>query len=103
MRSATERSGTIESRTTAALHISETASLREIRNAAGLALGLTRFELQLVSDLLSGLEDGEIAGRASANETALARHVTRVFEKLGVHDHLELALLLIHRGFLTLP
>jgi DNA-binding NarL/FixJ family response regulator len=102
MRSATERSGTIESRTTTALYIPETASLREIRSA-GLALGLTRFELQLVSDLLSGLEGGEIASRASVNETALARHVTRVFEKLGVHDHLELALLLIHRGFLTLP
>ena len=49
--------------------------------------------------VLSGLEYGEIASRASVNEAALARHLTRVYEKLGVHDHLELALLLIHRGF----
>jgi DNA-binding NarL/FixJ family response regulator len=80
------------------LQLRETASLPEILGA-GLALGLTRFEWQLVSELLSGREYGEIASRVSVSETALSRHLTRVYEKLDVHDHLELALLLIYRGF----
>ncbi len=61
-------------------------------------LELTRFELLLVSDLLAGYEDAEIARRASVSQGKLDACLTAMFEKLGVRDSLELALLLVHNG-----
>ncbi len=66
--------------------------------AVGNRLGLTPLELHLISDLLAGFDDAEIAQRASLNQGKLDACLAAVFERLGVRDRLELALLLVHNG-----
>ena len=66
--------------------------------ALGNRLGLTPLELHLISDLLAGFDDAEIAQRASLNQGKLDACLAAVFERLGVRDRLELALLLVHNG-----
>jgi DNA-binding NarL/FixJ family response regulator len=70
----------------------------EISSSGGDRLGLTGFELHLVSELLAGYEDAEIARRASLSRPQLSSCVAALFEKLGVRDRLELALLLVQNG-----
>ena len=54
--------------------------------------GLTGRELQIVSLLISGGANKEIASRCGIRERTVKQHLTNVFDKLGVSNRLELAL-----------
>ena len=62
-------------------------------------LALTGLERQLVLDLLAGYKRAEIARRVSLDQGTLDARLAALFERLGVRDRLELALLLVHHGF----
>jgi two-component system, NarL family, nitrate/nitrite response regulator NarL len=62
------------------------------------ALGLTPRELEVVRTVVAGYTNKEIAQKFSISEHTVKNHLTNVFDKLGVYNRLELALLAIeHR------
>ena len=69
----------------------------EVASLDFLQLGVTRLESQFLLDVLSGESTAEMARRASLNEATVEECLTSAYEKLGVHDPLELVLLLTHR------
>lgn len=54
---------------------------------------LTRRELEIVSSIVDGYTNREIAKRFSISEQTVKHHLTSIFEKVGVTNRLELALL----------
>lgn len=72
-------------------------SLHTASSSAADALGPRRFgltgrELQIVSLLISGCANKEIADSCGIRERTVKQHLTNVFDKLGVSNRLELAL-----------
>jgi two-component system nitrate/nitrite response regulator NarL len=62
--------------------------------------GLTRRESEIVSAVLDGLSNPEIADKYRLSEQTVKHHVSNVFNKLGVYSRLELALFSVnHRIF----
>jgi two-component system, NarL family, nitrate/nitrite response regulator NarL len=53
---------------------------------------LTRRELEIVSSIVDGYTNKEIAKRFSISEQTVKHHLTSIFEKVGVTNRLELAL-----------
>jgi DNA-binding NarL/FixJ family response regulator len=64
------------------------------------AFGLSQRELQVVSAVVSGLSNKEIAVRFSLSEDTVKHHLTRIFDKLKVSNRLELALYAMNYGLL---
>ena len=60
--------------------------------------GLTRRELEIVSGVVMGDSNREIARRLSVREDTIKHHLSRVFDKLGVFSRVELAVFAIHHG-----
>jgi two-component system nitrate/nitrite response regulator NarL len=60
--------------------------------------GLTRRELEIVSLVISGYSNGDIASRFSISEKTVKHHLTNIFDKTGVSNRLELALFALHHG-----
>ena len=60
--------------------------------------GLTKRELEVVSAVVSGHSNKEIARKFSISEDTVKHHVTNIFDKVGVYNRLELALFAIHNG-----
>ncbi len=60
--------------------------------------GLTSREMEIVTAIVSGYSNREIAGKLDISEDTVKHHVTNVFDKLGVFNRLELALFAIHHG-----
>ena len=58
--------------------------------------GLTPRELEIISLILGGLSNGDIASRFSISEKTVKHHLTNIFDKLGVSNRLELALFALH-------
>lgn len=58
--------------------------------------GLTRRELEILSTIVSGLSNKEIAQRFSLSEDTVKHHLTNIFDKVGVSSRLELALFAIN-------
>ena len=58
--------------------------------------GLTRRELEILSTIVSGLSNKEIAHRFSLSEDTVKHHLTNIFDKVGVSSRLELALFAIN-------
>lgn len=54
--------------------------------------GLTRREIEILSTIVSGLSNKEIAQKFSLSEDTVKHHLTNIFDKLGVSSRLELAL-----------
>jgi DNA-binding NarL/FixJ family response regulator len=54
--------------------------------------GLTRREMQMVSAIVDGLSNREIAQKFNVREDTVKHHLTSIFSKLGVGTRLELAL-----------
>lgn len=72
-------------------------ALRQTGRTAGEAprpkkFGLTPRELEIVSAIVSGYTNRDIAQRFSISEQTVKRHLTSIFDKLGVSNRLELAL-----------
>jgi DNA-binding NarL/FixJ family response regulator len=77
--------------------------LRELIPAAGeeakkKAFGLTPRELEIVSAIVLGFTNRDIARKYSISEDTVKHHLTNIFDKVGVSNRLELALFAIeHR------
>jgi two-component system, NarL family, nitrate/nitrite response regulator NarL len=56
------------------------------------AYGLTKRELEILSTIVSGLSNKEIAQKFSLSEDTVKHHLTNIFDKVGVSSRLELAL-----------
>jgi DNA-binding NarL/FixJ family response regulator len=65
----------------------------------GPSLGLTPRELQMVSAVVAGCSNGDIAEKFSISPKTVKHHLTNIFDKLGVSNRLELALFAVHRRF----
>jgi DNA-binding NarL/FixJ family response regulator len=59
-------------------------------------LGLTPRERQMVAGILSGLTNKDIAQEFSISIETVKRHLSSIFDKVGVSNRLELALFAIH-------
>jgi DNA-binding NarL/FixJ family response regulator len=58
--------------------------------------GLTPRELEIVSVILAGMSNAEIATKFSISEKTVKHHLTNIFDKLGVSNRLELALFALY-------
>jgi DNA-binding NarL/FixJ family response regulator len=58
--------------------------------------GLTPRELEIVSTVVGGYVNGEIAQKFSISVKTVKHHLTNIFDKLGVANRLELALFAVH-------
>ena len=60
---------------------------------------LTPRQINIVTSIVDGYTNKEIADRFSISEQTVKHHLTSIFEKLGVSNRLELALLAMHQSF----
>jgi DNA-binding NarL/FixJ family response regulator len=67
--------------------------------ARGPSLGLTARERQVVGAIVVGCSNADIAQKFAISAKTVKHHLTRVFDKLGVSNRLELALFAMHRRF----
>jgi two-component system nitrate/nitrite response regulator NarL len=65
----------------------------------GPTFGLTPRELQMVSAVVAGCSNGDIAAKFAISSKTVKHHLTNIFDKLGVSNRLELALFAVHRRF----
>ena len=54
-------------------------------------------ELEIVSAIVAGLSNREMASQFAISEQTVKHHLTRIYDKLGVSNRLELALYAIQR------
>jgi two-component system, NarL family, nitrate/nitrite response regulator NarL len=66
--------------------------------AAAQKSDLTRRELQVVAAVVAGYANKEIASRLSLSEHTVKHHLSSIFDKLGVTNRLEVALLAIKQN-----
>jgi DNA-binding NarL/FixJ family response regulator len=73
--------------------------------AAGgrLAFGLTAREREVLSLIIAGYPNKDIAREFSVSEETIKHHLTRMFDKVGVSNRLELAMVATERGILDAP
>jgi two-component system nitrate/nitrite response regulator NarL len=64
---------------------------------------LTRREREVLSFIVAGYANKDIAQASAVTEDSIKHHLTRMFEKLGVSNRLELAMLATERGLLDDP
>ncbi|HAI20562.1 MAG TPA: DNA-binding response regulator, partial [Clostridiales bacterium UBA8153] len=60
--------------------------------------GLTAREAEVLSLVAAGMSNGEIARALFISEKTVKNHLSRVFEKLGVSDRTNAALLAVRHG-----
>lgn len=65
------------------------------------SLGLTPRELEVVSAILAGSTNKDIARMFSISEQTVKHHLTSIFDKTGVSNRLELALFILSRRTAT--
>ena len=65
----------------------------ELRHAT---FGLTARELEIVSTVVGGYANSDIAQKYSISVKTVKHHLTNIFDKLGVANRLELALFAVH-------
>jgi DNA-binding NarL/FixJ family response regulator len=58
--------------------------------------GLTPREREIISVILEGYSNSDIAARFSISEKTVKHHLTNIFDKVGVSNRLELALFALH-------
>jgi two-component system, NarL family, nitrate/nitrite response regulator NarL len=72
--------------------------------SAGIAMqsfGLTRREREVVSLVVAGDGNKEIARKCAVSEETVKHHLTRIFSKVGASNRLELALVATRRGLVS--
>lgn len=69
-----------------------TADAPAVSPKAGRSAGLTPRELDIVNSVVDGRTNKDIAQMLSISEQTVKHHLTRIFEKTGVANRLELAL-----------
>jgi DNA-binding NarL/FixJ family response regulator len=65
--------------------------------------GLTRRELDILTTIVAGLSNKEIARRFALSEDTVKHHLTNIFDKVGVNSRLELALFAINNRLTEPP
>ena len=65
---------------------------RDVEEARKKTFGLTARELEVVSAIVTGYTNKDIAQKFVISEDTVKRHLTNIFDKLGVSNRLELAL-----------
>lgn len=58
--------------------------------------GLTRRELEIVSTIVAGYTNRDIAQKFNLSEDTVKHHLTHIFDKLGVSSRLELAMFAVN-------
>ena len=66
--------------------------------APGTRFSLTPRELEIISFITQGCMNRDIAGSLSITEETVKRHLTNIFNKVGMSNRLELALFAIEHG-----
>jgi DNA-binding NarL/FixJ family response regulator len=66
------------------------------RNAGPRKFGLTAREVEVVSAILDGQSNRDIAQTYGITECTVKHHLTRIFDKIGVYSRLELAVFALH-------
>jgi two-component system nitrate/nitrite response regulator NarL len=61
---------------------------------------LTKRERQILSAIVGGLTNREIAERFAISEDTVKHHLSRIFDKVGVSHRLELAMFAVNNGLL---
>jgi two-component system, NarL family, nitrate/nitrite response regulator NarL len=64
---------------------------------------LTTRELEVVSAVVGGYTNSDIAKKFCVREDTIKHHLTNIFDKLGASNRLELAILAIGRGLVPKP
>ena len=77
----------------------EAPPVRDGRDRAG----LTPRELEIVSAIVAGLSNKDMARQFAISEQTVKHHLTRIYSKLGVSNRLELALYAIQRRLAEEP
>jgi DNA-binding NarL/FixJ family response regulator len=65
------------------------------------AFGLTAREQDVVSMVVGGCSNREIAEKCTLSEETVKHHLTRIFEKMGVSNRLEVAMIATQHGIST--
>ncbi len=65
------------------------------------AFGLTPRELEVVSTIVAGYTNKDIAQKFTISEQTVKHHLTNIFDKLGVSTRLELALFAVNHRLFT--
>ncbi len=78
-------------------------TLRDLMPPAGAEarkskFGLTPRELEIISAIVAGYSNRDIAQKFSISEQTVKHHLTNTFDKLGVSTRLELALFAVNHG-----
>lgn len=60
--------------------------------------GLTPREMEIVSSIVVGMTNREIAQKLGISELTVKHHLTSIFDKLRVSSRLELALMAVHKS-----
>jgi two-component system nitrate/nitrite response regulator NarL len=79
--------------------------LIQTSKAAGghLSFGLTPREREVLSLIVAGYANKDIAREFAVSEETIKHHLTRMFDKVGVSNRLELAMVATERGILDAP
>ncbi len=65
--------------------------------------GLTKREMDILTTIVAGLSNKEIAKKFSLSEDTVKHHLTNIFDKVGVASRLELALFAINNRLTETP
>ena len=81
--------------------VSLVEATRDLSSSAGSRtlrprFGLTPRELEIISTVVSGYSNSDIASNFALSEHTVKHHLSRVFDKLGVSNRLELALFAVN-------
>ena len=71
-----------------------------VRRSARRRFGLTPRELQVVGTIVAGYSNREIAKKFSLSEDTVKHHLSKIFDKTGASNRLELALFAVHHRIL---
>ena len=71
------------------------------KTTAAPVVHLTPRELEVIGLIVKGLSNRDIAAQFKLSEETVKRHLTNIFDKLGVSTRLELAILAIERKLVT--
>jgi DNA-binding NarL/FixJ family response regulator len=62
---------------------------------------LTRRELEIVREILTGSSNKDIAAKFAITEVTVKSHLTNIYEKVGVSSRLELSIFALHHKLVT--
>jgi two-component system nitrate/nitrite response regulator NarL len=85
--------------------LEEVRPLIQSSRAAGgrLAFGLTPREREVLTLIVAGYANKDIARECAVSEETIKHHLTRMFDKVGVSNRLELAMAATERGLVDAP